>query len=127
MTHHQSDSHEEERWAQPNSTAASDWDDGVSQNPKTAGNHMGQVEHNDYSQWQAPIEEGRRERSGQARGRGPGKGRARGNAQQKPPAKPKVSDSQPYCTKCVWLAMHMCIELQSSNGLQLLNAAWKTS
>ena len=127
MTHHQSDSHEEERWAQPNSTAASDWDDGVSQNPKNAGNHMGQVEHNDYSQWQAPIEEGRRERSGQARGRGPGKGRARGNAQQKPPAKPKVSDSQPYCTKSVWLAMHMCIELQSSNGLQLLNAAWKTS
>ena len=97
MTHHQSDSHEEEHWGQPISTAASGWDDGVSQNPKTACNHMGQVNHNDYSQWQAPIEEGRRERPGQARGRASGKGRGKGNAQQKPPAKPKVSDSQLYC------------------------------
>ncbi len=89
MTYHQSNSHEEEHWGQPNSTAASGWDDGISQNPKSAGDHIGQVQHSDYSQWRAPIEEGRRERG---RGRAPGKGRGRGNAQQKPPAKPKVSD-----------------------------------
>ncbi len=93
MTHHQSDPREEEHWGQPNSTAASGWDDVVSQNLKTAGDRMGQVQHSNYSQCRAPIEEGRRERgSGQTRGRAPGKGRGRGNAQQKPPSKPKVSD-----------------------------------
>ncbi|KAL0040043.1 hypothetical protein WJX79_003871 [Trebouxia sp. C0005] len=86
------DSHEEEHWGQPISTAASGWDDGVNQNPKTAGNHVGQLQH-DYSQWRAPAEEGRRERPGQLRGRAPGKGR--GNAQQKPPAKPKVYEAVP--------------------------------
>ena len=92
---HQSHAWEEDQWGQPSrETAASGWDDSISQNATahvTAGDHMGQIKHNDYSQWQAPIEGGHRQRPNQARG--PGKGK--GSYQQKQPGK-KVSDAHMY-------------------------------